>query len=67
MQNSKRIQRVLKSLSDIEEILNFHTNGSGEYRVRFKEIQELINELGLEKKEDHAKLAKKLKDLWDVD
>lgn len=64
MQNSKRIQRIVKNLDKIEEILKFYTNGDHSYKKDFKEIRELIDELGLDKKEDHARLAKKLKGLW---
>jgi hypothetical protein len=64
MENSKRIRKVLKKLDKIQEDLEFYTNGTGEYKKDFQEIRELVNELGLDKKEDRARLAKKLKDLW---
>lgn len=67
MQNSKRIQRILKNLKEIQDDLEYYTNGTKEYKQRFREIRELIDELGLEKKEDRAKFAKKLKELWKVD
>lgn len=64
MENSKRIKRSLKKLDKIQEDLEFYTNGTDEYTKDFKEIRELIDELGLDKKEDRARLAKKLKHLW---
>lgn len=64
MENSKRIQRAIKKLEDLEEIIDFYTNGSGEHRSTFRELRELIDELGLDKKQDHARFAKKLKALW---
>ena len=64
MQNSKRIQRAIKKLSEIEDLVLFYTNGDELYKREFKELRELIDELALDKKEDHARLAKKLKGLW---
>jgi len=64
MQNSKRVQRTLRKLDEIEEILSYYICGSKEFKGHFKEIRELIDELGLDKKEDHKRLAKKLKGLW---
>lgn len=64
MQNSKRIQRILKKLDELQEALEFYSNGEREFRVAFKEIRELIDELALDKKKDHTRLAKKLKAHW---
>lgn len=64
MQNSKRIQRAIKKLSEIEELVLFYTNGNEAHARSFKELRDLIDELALDKKEDHARLAKKLKGLW---
>lgn len=64
MENSKRIKRALKNLEKLEQDMDFYTNGCMEYREEFQQIRELINELALDKKEDHARFAKKLKALW---
>lgn len=64
MQNSKRIKRILKKLDELQEALSFYSNGEREFRVAFKEIRELIDELALDKKKDHTRLAKKLKAHW---
>lgn len=65
MQNSKRIQRVIKKLDSIQELINYYTNGSGEYDGDFVDIRSTLNELSIDKKKDHARFAKKLKYLWD--
>jgi hypothetical protein len=65
MENSKRIKRVIKKLEKLEEDMEFFTN-NGEYTKDFQEIRELIDELGLDKKEDHTRLAKKLKAIWEA-
>ena len=67
VQNSKRIQRALKKLDEIYENFQYYSNGSKHYDKDFKELHELIEELGLEKKKDHARLAKKLKYRWEQD
>jgi hypothetical protein len=66
VEKSKRIQRILKGLTRIEEGLNFYTNSSKEYKKDFAEIRSLIEELSLEKKTDHIRIAKKLKALWEA-
>lgn len=65
MQNSKRIQNILKKLDKLKEALEFYTNGDVNFKKDFTEIQELIDELALDKKEDHIRLAKKLKYVWE--
>jgi hypothetical protein len=64
VENSKRIQRALKKLDELRDALEFYSNGEREFRVAFKEIRELIDELALDKKVDHTRLAKKLKAHW---
>jgi len=66
MENSKRIQRAIKKLDKLQEDMEFYTNGNDEYKDDFEELRELIDELGLDKKEDHARFAKKLKALWEA-
>lgn len=66
MENSKRIQRILKKLEKLEEYMEFYTNNN-EYKKDFEDIRELIDELAMDKKEDHIRLAKKLKAHWEAD
>jgi hypothetical protein len=66
MENSKRIQRAIKKLEKLEESMEFYTNGNNEYKKDFEELRDLIDELGLDKKEDHTRLAKKLKAHWEA-
>jgi len=66
MQNSKRIQNILKKLDKLEEMLSFYMNGNTEFKQDLVEIRSLIDELSLEKKEDHIRLAKKLKNVWKI-
>lgn len=67
MQNSKRIQNILKKLDKLEEVLVFYMNGDESFKSDIKEIRDLIDELALNKKEDHIRLAKKLKYVWESD
>lgn len=67
MQNSKRIQKILKKLDKLREALEFYTNGENKFKNDLKEIRDLIAELSLKKKEDHIRLAKKLKHVWETD
>jgi hypothetical protein len=62
MENSKRIRRIQKKLDELQKIFHFFSNGSKDYDRDFKEITNLIEELGLEKKKDHAELIQKLKE-----
>jgi hypothetical protein len=64
VENSKRVQRALKKLDELKEALDFYSNSEREYRVAFKEIRELIDELAIDRKVDHTRLAKKLKAHW---
>ena len=67
MKNSKRIQRILKHIDELENGYEFFCNGKHpEYAGYFREIREVINDLALERKQDHARFAKKLKGLWKV-
>ena len=66
MENSKRIQRAIKQLEKIEENLEFYTNGAKGYTEDFQQLKELIEELGLDKKTDHVRFAKKLKAIWEA-
>lgn len=65
MQNSKRIQRALKKLDEIYETFQYFSNGSKVFDKDFRELGDLIDELGIERKKDHARLAKKLKGYWE--
>lgn len=67
MQNSKRVQKILKKLDKLREALEFYTNNQSPFKDDIKKIQELIVELSLDKKEDHIRLAKKLKHVWEID
>jgi hypothetical protein len=64
VENSKRVQRALKKLDELKEALDFYSNSEREYQVAFKEIRELIDELAIDRKVDHTRLAKKLKAHW---
>ena len=64
MKNSKRIQRIINKLDDLKEALDYYTGGNNVYSQDIKELRELFNELSIEKKEDHVRLAKKLKAYW---
>lgn len=64
MENSKRTKKAIEKLNNIEDDLEYFTNGSTRYRKVFKELREFIDELGLDKKIDHARLAKRLKAHW---
>ena len=66
MKNSKRTQRISANLNNIIDALNFYTNGSKEFDADIKEIQEFIEEMGLETKERDTRLARKLKKHWDL-
>ena len=65
MKPSKRTQRALKTLEKIKEHLEYYTNDV-DYLKDFELLEELILELSLEKKEDHARFAKKLKKLYEL-
>lgn len=47
-------------------MLSFYMNGNTEFKQDLVEIRSLIDELSLEKKEDHIRLAKKLKNVWKI-
>ena len=64
MQHSKRIQRILRKLDNLEDIVKYYTNGNHQLSSDFRDIRELIDELAMDKKEDHARLARKLKGFW---
>ena len=64
MKNSKKITRIITYLDDIEEYFNYYTNGNKIFSKEFEEIRQIINDLALEKKEDRARFAKKLKYIW---
>jgi hypothetical protein len=40
-------------------------NGDDKFTKDFKQIRSFIDELALDKKEDHARFAKKLKFIWE--
>lgn len=65
MKVPKKVQKVLNQLKELEEVCKYACNGSNKYKNHFTEINSLIIELSLEKKVDHARLAKKLKAFWE--
>lgn len=65
MKNSKNIEQILKKLDEIEEIVCYYSNNSNKYDNNFKQIRELIEDLSLDRKKDHIRLAKKLKGIWE--
>lgn len=62
MENSKRIKRIITKLDELEELFHYFSNGDRSYDRDFKEIRDLIDELGLDRKKDHAEFIQKLKD-----
>lgn len=67
MKNSKKIKQLLDKLSEIEEVVDYLTNGTGHYKQHFHEITNLIEDLALDRKENNIRLAKKLKGLWKLE
>jgi len=67
MKNSKKVKQILSKLLELKEVVSFLTNGSDRYDKDFNEIARLIEDLGLERKENNIRLAKKLKGLWKYD
>jgi len=65
MKNSKKIQKVISYLDEIEDLLKYYTNGNARHETKFRDIRALIDELGLDKKKDHARFAKKLRWIWE--
>ena len=61
MKNSKKIEKLVAKLSEIQEIVSFLTNGSDRYDTDFKQLRDLIEDLALDRKENNIRLAKKLK------
>jgi len=66
MKNSKRVQRIVHSLDELVDILNFYTNNSKQFDNKINEIRDFIEEMGLETKERDTRLAKKLKNHWNL-
>lgn len=67
MKNSKRVQRALSHLDAIRVHLDYYSNGDNALQKEITELYEILEELSLDKKEDHVRLAKKLKAHWDRD
>lgn len=65
MKNSKKICTIIKKLDEIEEVFLYYANGAPHYTAHFTEIRELIEDLALDRKRDHIRLAKKLKEVWE--
>ena len=65
MKTSKRVQKILGYIDELEQHFEFFAGDkSSEYEHYFQEIRQLMEELALERKADHARFAKKLKGLW---
>lgn len=65
MKASKRVQKILAYIDELEKHFAFFTGDKmGEYEHYFQEIRELMEELAIERKADHARFARKLKGLW---
>ena len=64
MDNSKKVNRVIGYLDEIEDLLEFYSNGKYPLKKEIKEIRTLIEDLALDRKEDHARFARKLKSIW---
>ena len=61
MENSKRIKRIIQHLDELEEVMDYFMAGSKHYHQHFRELRDIIDELGLDRKEHNARFAKKLK------
>jgi hypothetical protein len=64
---TKKAKKAIRHLETIKEHCDFFLNGNPTLNQEFIELEEIIEELSLEKKEDHARLAKKLKTFWKRD
>jgi hypothetical protein len=64
MENSRRTKRILRKLDRLQDLLKFYLNGDKKFDKDFREIRDFISDMGLTKKEDHVKFAKKLLKLW---
>lgn len=59
MKNSKRINRLIEKVNDIEEALEYFTNGKTHYFKTIEEIKQLISELLLDQKEHDIRLIRR--------
>lgn len=67
MKSPKRVKKILKYLDELEETLDFYLPNKLEsktYYLYFREIRQYINDLSIDKKVDHVRLAKKLKNTF---
>lgn len=68
VKNSKKTEKLLQKLDNIEDILYYYmldTTDFNQLRVDIMELKEFVSEYALEKKEYNARFAKKIKKIWD--
>ena len=68
MKASKKAHQIIKKLDEFEELFNYfmmNTSQFKEIQSNIQDIRNYIEDISLESKEHNARLAKKLKSVWD--